>query len=154
MYPSNMIVRAFDGSRKEVVGEITLSIKIGPTIFNIEFQVMDITPTYSCLLGKPWIHQVKAIPSTLHQKVKFVVDDRLIVVQAKENMFISKPLVIPYVDSMEETLEVVFQALEIDHVEKISNNGSLVAQMLIKKGYQPGQELGKNAQGVIELLDF
>nr|KYP50876.1 hypothetical protein KK1_027341 [Cajanus cajan] len=77
MCSSNMIVRAFDRSRREVVGDITFPIQIGPTTFNIEFQVMDITLAYSCLLGRPWIHQAKAVPSTLHQKVKFVVDGKL-----------------------------------------------------------------------------
>nr|KYP36641.1 hypothetical protein KK1_042233 [Cajanus cajan] len=81
---SNIIVRAFEGSRREVVGEITLCIQIGLTIFNIEFQVMNITFAYFCLLGRPWIHQAKVVPSTLHQKFNFVVDDKLIVVQAKE----------------------------------------------------------------------
>nr|KYP37347.1 hypothetical protein KK1_041465 [Cajanus cajan] len=60
------------------MGEITLPIQVGPTTFDIEFQVMDITPTYNCLLGHPWIHQAKVVPSTLHQKVKFMVNDKLI----------------------------------------------------------------------------
>nr|KYP35643.1 hypothetical protein KK1_043302 [Cajanus cajan] len=91
MRPSNMIVRAFDGSKREVVGEISLPIQIGPTIFNVEFQVMDITPAYSCLLGRPWIHDAKAVPSTLHQKVKFIVGDKLVTVQAEDDILISKP---------------------------------------------------------------
>nr|KYP55381.1 hypothetical protein KK1_001593 [Cajanus cajan] len=57
MQPRNIIVQAFNRSRREVMGEISLPIQVGPTIFNIEFQVMDIAPTYSCLLGRPWIHQ-------------------------------------------------------------------------------------------------
>nr|KYP43377.1 hypothetical protein KK1_035195 [Cajanus cajan] len=51
-----MIVCAFDKSRREVMGEVILPIQVGPTIFNVEFQVMDIAPAYSCLLGRPWIH--------------------------------------------------------------------------------------------------
>ncbi|KAL2347429.1 hypothetical protein Fmac_001429 [Flemingia macrophylla] len=48
MSPSNTIVRTFDGSKREVVGEINLPIQIRPTIFNMEFQVMDITLVYNC----------------------------------------------------------------------------------------------------------
>ncbi|RDY07339.1 hypothetical protein CR513_08569, partial [Mucuna pruriens] len=61
-----VVVRAFNGSKREVMGEITLPIRIGPTTFDITFQVMDIRLAYSCLLGRPWIHAVGAVPSSLH----------------------------------------------------------------------------------------
>nr|KYP33205.1 hypothetical protein KK1_045964 [Cajanus cajan] len=67
------------------MGEVILHIQVGPTIFNVEFHVMDIAPAYSFLLGRPWIHQARVVPSTLHQKVKFVVDHKLVVVQAEED---------------------------------------------------------------------
>ncbi|RDY00696.1 hypothetical protein CR513_16075, partial [Mucuna pruriens] len=50
---SLVVVRAFDGSKWEVMGGITLPILIGPTTFDITFQVMDIWPAYSCLLSRP-----------------------------------------------------------------------------------------------------
>jgi len=49
--PSSMIVRAFDGSRREVIREIELPIQVGLCTLEVVFQVMDIIPTYSCLLG-------------------------------------------------------------------------------------------------------
>ncbi|RDX70658.1 hypothetical protein CR513_50083, partial [Mucuna pruriens] len=55
---SSVVVRAFDGSKQEVMGEIILPIHIGPTTFVITFQVIDIQPAYSCFLGRPWIHTV------------------------------------------------------------------------------------------------
>ena len=51
MRPSSMVVRAFDGSRRDVRGEIDLPIQIVPHMCHITFQVMDINPAYSCLLG-------------------------------------------------------------------------------------------------------
>nr|KYP57986.1 hypothetical protein KK1_004274 [Cajanus cajan] len=78
------------------MGEITLPIQVGPIVLNIEFQVMNIIPTYSCLLGRPWIHHVKVVPSMLHQKVKFVANDKLIIVQVEEDMIINKPLTISW----------------------------------------------------------
>ena len=59
MKPSSLIVKAFDGSRRMAVGEIDLLVLIGPQLFNINFQVMDIFLAYSCLLGRPWIHGAK-----------------------------------------------------------------------------------------------
>ncbi|XP_050916290.1 uncharacterized protein LOC127131407 [Lathyrus oleraceus] len=53
MRPSALIVKAFDGSKRTVIMEIDLPILIGPQTFRITFQVMDIRPAYSCLLGRP-----------------------------------------------------------------------------------------------------
>ena len=61
-----MIVRAFDGTKREVLGNIELPIQVGPCTFNSEFIVMDINPSYNCLLGRPWIHMAGAVPSTLY----------------------------------------------------------------------------------------
>lgn len=51
--PTDLIVKAFDGSRRSVFGEVDLPIKIGPQVFNATFFVMDIQPAYCCLLGRP-----------------------------------------------------------------------------------------------------
>ena len=47
MKHSKTIVRAFDGTRREVTREIEIEMQIGPCTFNIEFQVMDISPSYN-----------------------------------------------------------------------------------------------------------
>ena len=62
MKHSKTVVRAFDGTRREVTGEIEIEMQIGLCTFNIEFQVMDISPSYNCLLGRPWIHIAGAVP--------------------------------------------------------------------------------------------
>ena len=51
--PSSMIVRAFEDTHQNVIGEIDLPIQIGPHACRVTFQVMDINPTYNCLLGWP-----------------------------------------------------------------------------------------------------
>ncbi|KAA0043107.1 Gag-pro-like protein [Cucumis melo var. makuwa] len=112
---STMVVKAFDGSRREVMGDIELPVKIGPCIFNIVFQVMEITPTYSFLLGRPWIHSVGVVPSTLHQKLKFIVGSKLICAMGEEDFLITKPVSTPYVEAMEEALEHSFRSFEIAH---------------------------------------
>lgn len=53
MKPNELAVRSFDGSRRTVIGEVDLPIKIGPQTFFITFFVMDINPAYSCLLRRP-----------------------------------------------------------------------------------------------------
>ena len=66
MKKSQMMVRAFDGTKREVLRNIKLQIQVGPCSFDSEFIVMDINPSYNCLLGRPWIHMVGAVPSTLY----------------------------------------------------------------------------------------
>ena len=66
MKHTKTVVRAFDGTRRKVTGEIEIEVQIGPCTFNIEFQIMDISSSYNCLLKRPWIHIVGAVPSTLH----------------------------------------------------------------------------------------
>ncbi|PKI49585.1 hypothetical protein CRG98_030022, partial [Punica granatum] len=73
--PSKTAVWAFDGSRREVNGEIDLLIDIGPCSFSITFQVLDIPNAFSLLLGRPWIYSAGAIPSSLHQKTISVIRD-------------------------------------------------------------------------------
>ena len=66
MKHTKTVVRVFDDTRWEVTGEIEIEVQIGSCTFNIEFQVMNISSFYNCLLERPWIHIVGVVPSTLH----------------------------------------------------------------------------------------
>ncbi|KAK4715841.1 hypothetical protein R3W88_014179 [Solanum pinnatisectum] len=50
-------------------------VLVGPAEFNVEFQVLDINTRYNFFLGRPFIHMVGVVPSTLHQLMKFVWKD-------------------------------------------------------------------------------
>ncbi|KAF1888385.1 hypothetical protein Lal_00039307 [Lupinus albus] len=142
--------KAFDGARRDVLGEIELPIKIGPCIFKVLFQVMDINPSFSCLLGRPWIHSAGAIPSSLHQKVKFITGGRLITVMGEEDTLVSQLSDAPYVEADSEALEASFRALEIANASSIekghpvlnplpSNASIMTAKFMLRKGFQPGK---------------
>ncbi|XP_031391489.1 uncharacterized protein LOC116203736 [Punica granatum] len=94
---SKIAVRAFDGSRREVNGEIDLLIDVGPCSFSVTFQVLDIPNAFSLLLERPWIHSAGAVPSSLHQRLKFIVGERLITVKGEEDYAIYKETVVPYI---------------------------------------------------------
>ncbi|XP_012435079.1 uncharacterized protein LOC105761728 [Gossypium raimondii] len=64
------IVKAFDGTERRVMGRIEIPLLIGLNTYEVDFLVMDIKPSYNCLLGRPWIHSKGAVPSSLHQKLK------------------------------------------------------------------------------------
>ncbi|KAL6347599.1 hypothetical protein AAG906_026126 [Vitis piasezkii] len=44
----------------------------GPATFVTIFQILRIPTSFNLLLGRLWIHRAGAIPSSLHQKVKFI----------------------------------------------------------------------------------
>jgi len=149
--PSSMVVRAFDGSRQDVRGEIDLPIQIGPHVCQITFQVMDLNPAYSCLLGRPWIHSVGVVPLMLHQKLKIVVERQLIIVSGEEDILVSCPSSTPYVEASEESLETSFQALEVmssAYLEsppmqpRLSSTALMVARVMLGHKYEPGMGLG------------
>ena len=113
MRPSNVIVKAFDGSRKSVLGEVDLPVWVGPHMFQITFQVMDIAPAYSFLLGRPWIHEAGAVTSTLHQRLKFVKNGKIIVVSGEEAMLVSHLSSFRVVEADEDVVGTPFQALTL-----------------------------------------
>ncbi|XP_050889358.1 uncharacterized protein LOC127094581 [Lathyrus oleraceus] len=119
MKPSELIVRAFDGTRRTVIGEVNLPMKIGPHIFLITFFIMDIYPAYSCLLERPWIHSAGAVTSTLHQKLKFLADDKLVVVEGEEDIVVSHLASFRYVEGEGEIREVPFQSFKVINVEMV-----------------------------------
>ena len=87
--PSDIIVRAFDGSKRIVNGEVDLPIKVGSQIFESTFHVIDIRPAYSCLLGRPWIHGAGAVTSILHQKLKYPVKGKIVTVCGEEEYMVN-----------------------------------------------------------------
>ncbi|XP_070041447.1 uncharacterized protein [Nicotiana tomentosiformis] len=72
--PNNVRIQALDGLARDTIGEISLTMTIGPVDFEIVFQLVDMETSYKFLLGRPWIHMARAVPSTLHQILKFEHD--------------------------------------------------------------------------------
>ncbi|PKI46218.1 hypothetical protein CRG98_033390 [Punica granatum] len=59
--------------------------------------VLHIPNAFNLLLARPWIHSTGAVLSTLHQKLKFIVEERLITVKGEEDYAIYKETVVPYI---------------------------------------------------------
>ncbi|RDX62883.1 hypothetical protein CR513_58741, partial [Mucuna pruriens] len=142
---NSIVVKAFDGSKREIMREITLPIRIGPITFDITFQ----------------IHATMAVPSSLHQRVKFIVGQQLISVMREKELMISTPMPAEYIEGDEEALETSFQSLEIvgttgDELEqgglKPSRAVIMAARELIKGGYQSGKGLGSRLEGIADSI--
>ena len=108
--PSYVVVRAFDGSKRMVHGEVDLPIKVGLHIFNSTFYIMDIRPAYSCFLGRPWIYGAGEVTSTLHQKLKYPVKGKIITVCSEEEFMVSHLNSFKYVEMDGEFIETTCEA--------------------------------------------
>ena len=79
----------------------------------------------------------------MHQKLKLVIDDKLIIVSGDEDLVVCGSTSTPYIEAIEEALETSFQALEIvstTYVEPFKVNPCLssvslmVAKTMMKEG--------------------
>ena len=82
--PKDIIVRAFDGSKRMVHGEANLPIRVGSEVFESTFYVIHILPAYSYLLGCSWIHGAGIVTSTLHQKLKYPMKGKFVTICGEE----------------------------------------------------------------------
>ncbi|PKI77646.1 hypothetical protein CRG98_001984 [Punica granatum] len=65
-------------------------------------QILEIPDGFSLLLGRPWIHAAGTVPSSLHQKLKFFAECKLITVNGEEDYAIYKDTAVPYVNIGED----------------------------------------------------
>ena len=92
---------------------IHLPVKIGSYEFQVTFQVLDIPMAYSMLIGRPWIYSAGAVPSTLHQNVKYAIDGLLVVVHGKREFATFGKPSLPHISAGEKTEPTSYQVFEL-----------------------------------------
>ena len=70
---------------------------------------MYIRPSYSSLLGRPWIHGAGVVTPTLHQMMKYSVKGRIVIVRGKEEYMVSHLNSFRYVEMEGEFIETPCQ---------------------------------------------
>ena len=65
------ILIGFSGKSKTTIGEIILLVYAEGVNKKVRFLVVDAISGYNALLGRLWIHDMKAVPSAYHQSLKF-----------------------------------------------------------------------------------
>ena len=86
---SDLVIRAYDDSIRSMEGTFMAPVKTGPIEAVVEFTVLDIPVTYALLLGRPWYHILGGVPSTVHHKVKFLLDGGVITINASMSKTVS-----------------------------------------------------------------
>ncbi|RVW91379.1 Retrovirus-related Pol polyprotein from transposon 17.6 [Vitis vinifera] len=157
--PSTQTVRAYDGTQRTVMGTLSTHVMIGPVSYSIVFQVLRIQSSFNLLLGRPWIHEAGAIPSSLHQKVKFIHEGRIITIQSDRDIITSSEPVL-HISHSEDDLHLTgftFDEVQVVSLEDGSrdmvpmsfdqHSSTLVLNMMRGMSYLPGMGLGRRQQG-------
>ena len=152
--PSTQTVKAYDGTQRTVMGTLNTHVMIGPVIYSILFQVLRIQSSFNLLLGRPWIHEAGVIPSSLHQKVKFIHEGRIITIQCDRDVITSSEPMLQISHSKDDLYltgftfdEVQVVSLEDDRRDMVpmsfdQYSSTLVLSMMRGMSYMPGLGLG------------
>ncbi|XP_070018032.1 uncharacterized protein [Nicotiana sylvestris] len=68
---SRVMIQGFNQRGKRAIGAIRLEITIEDMQSSAWLHVIDAKTSYNVLLGRPWIHENKVVPSTYHQCLKY-----------------------------------------------------------------------------------
>ena len=57
---------SFEGKMVVPKGHIRLPVQIGIDVVEVDFIVVDAFSPYTAIMGRPWLHTLGAVSSTLH----------------------------------------------------------------------------------------
>ena len=175
--PSSQTIRGYDCASRPIMGETTLTLMFGDVEMDVDFLVIDIASSFNLLLGRPWLHKIGGIASSLHQMVKFKHGNEIVVIHGESLMAKSKDdnhllaiqhspsdlfvsgfqlidkgkEIVNMVDAKNENEKRVWETAYSE--EWFVNSKSKVLKIMRKMEYFPGMGLGKNQQGPLEFPD-
>ena len=82
-----MEVVGFVGMQENTIRSIQQILRVGPIVALTRFHVIDLAVSYHALLGQPWLHRHKLVPSTYHQCVKGRFNDKPICIPTNHTPF-------------------------------------------------------------------
>ena len=69
---------SFEGKMVVPKWQIRLPVQVGTNVIEVDFIVVDAFSPYTAIIGRPWLHTLGAVSSTLHQKVKYPSRDQVL----------------------------------------------------------------------------
>ena len=88
LQPYDAPLFGFSGESTQPMGRIILTVHTGPISLDTEFIVINVSSPYTTIMGRRWLHRLKAVPSSLHQKLHFPTD--FSIMEIKGNQVASK----------------------------------------------------------------
>ncbi|XP_030946051.1 uncharacterized protein LOC115970583 [Quercus lobata] len=68
---------SFDGKDFIPRGQIRLPMQVGSEVVEVDFIVVDAYSPYTAIMARPWLYALRAVSSTLHQKVKYLANGQI-----------------------------------------------------------------------------
>ena len=72
------ILSGFNEASITSLGDVVLPVQAGLVTLNVQFSVVEYLSSFNAILGRTWLHYMKAILSTYHQMVSFLTKDEQI----------------------------------------------------------------------------
>ncbi|XP_060182361.1 uncharacterized protein LOC132612029 [Lycium barbarum] len=82
--PATRVRNEFNIACETTKGEITLLVNTTGIVQHTKFYVIDGEMRYNTLLGRPWLHIMRALPSTLHQMLKFPTSEGVNIIHGEK----------------------------------------------------------------------
>ena len=77
---------SFKGKMVVLRGQIRLPMQTGSDVVEVDFIVVDAFSSYTAIMGRPWLHSLGAVSSTLHQKVKYPSGGQVLEIARSQSM--------------------------------------------------------------------
>ena len=77
---------SFEGKMVVPKGQIRLPMQTGSDVVEVDFIVVDVFSSYTTIMGRPWLHSLGAVSSTLHQKVKYPSGGQVLKIVGSQSM--------------------------------------------------------------------
>ena len=75
-YSSSLV--SFEGRKVVLKGQIRLLVQAGTDVVEVDFIVVDVFSPYTAIMGRPWLHTLGAVSSTINQKVKYPFEGQVL----------------------------------------------------------------------------
>ncbi|XP_070023036.1 uncharacterized protein [Nicotiana sylvestris] len=126
-------VKAFDGSQRSTIGEISLYLQMGQTWFDI--------------------HAARAVASTLHQEIKFEWNHHEVIIHGDGSNPIYSRHTILSIEGRRKLGGKTYHHIErVNAVDKDKWWDNKIRSILNWSGYEFGKWLGKNIQGITKTI--
>ena len=77
---------SFEGKMVVPKGQIRLPVQTGLDVVEVDFIVVDAFSPYTAIMGRPWLHSLGIVSSTLHQKVKYPSKGQVLEIVGSQSM--------------------------------------------------------------------
>ena len=66
------VLSGFNGATTLTVGDIAFPVRAGPVTQQVLFSVVEYFRPYNAILGRTWLHAMKAVPATYHKTISYL----------------------------------------------------------------------------------